>query len=127
VNDTVDGRVGGKHLVELLLVGDIGLVELGSLAADELDAVYGNLGRVVEVVHDDHLVAMLQQSQGGERADVARAAVIQTPVSRANQNMALVAPPSTLSRSWGMAGCWPVVPKCAHAAQPPRREWVEVW
>jgi hypothetical protein len=71
VNNTVDSGVRGKDLVELVLLGDIGLVELRSLAADELDAVEGDFGRVVEVVYNHDIVAVLQEGQRRERANVA--------------------------------------------------------
>jgi hypothetical protein len=50
------------------------LCVLGSLARDELDAVDDLFGGVVEVVDDDHFVVGLEQGQGCEGADVARAA-----------------------------------------------------
>lgn len=73
MDDAIDLGVGGEDLVESGLVGDVGLVEAGPLAADELDAVEGDLGRVVETIDNDDVVAVLQQGQRGERADVARA------------------------------------------------------
>jgi hypothetical protein len=47
MDDIVDVWVLFKDLVERSLVCDIALVERRSLAADELDAVYDFLGRVV--------------------------------------------------------------------------------
>lgn len=73
VNDTVDIRVLLKHLVQLLLIGDIAGVELGSLAADELDAVEDFVRGVVEVVDDDDLVVGLEEGEGSEGANVAGA------------------------------------------------------
>lgn len=52
-----------KHLVQGSLIGDIGLVEDGSLAAEEFDAVKDDLGGIVETVDDDDFVAVLEQSQ----------------------------------------------------------------
>lgn len=73
VDDAVNVGVGLEDLVEGSLVGDIELGELGLLAGDQLNALQG-LGRgVVQVVGDDDLVASLEQSEGGERANVARA------------------------------------------------------
>lgn len=66
VDDTVDGWVLLKDLVESLLVRDVGLVKLGSLAADELDAVESDLGGVVEVIDNHHFVAVLEQRKRGE-------------------------------------------------------------
>ena len=73
MNDIVDIRVLLKHLVQGLLIGDVERVVLGSLAADQLDAVQDLLGGVVEVVDDDDLVVGLEKGEGGERADVAGA------------------------------------------------------
>lgn len=73
MNDIVDIRVLLKHLVQGLLIGDVERVVLGSLAADQLDAVQDLLGGVVEVVDDDDLVVGLEESERGERADVAGA------------------------------------------------------
>lgn len=59
VDDTVDVRVGLEDLVESTLLGDVNLDELRSLSRDELNAVDDLVGRVVEVVCDDDLVAGL--------------------------------------------------------------------
>lgn len=71
MNDTVDGGVLLEDLVESLLVGNVGLVELGSLAANELDAVESDFGGVVEVIDNHHIVSVLEQCQRGERTNVA--------------------------------------------------------
>jgi hypothetical protein len=55
-----------EHLVQRGLVLDVELVELGSLAADELDAVDDLLGGVVEVVDNDNLVISLEESKSCE-------------------------------------------------------------
>lgn len=73
MDDAVDGRVLGKDLVQRLLVGDVGLVKVGAAAGQQLDPVNGNLGRVVETVDNDDIVAGVEQGQSRERADVARA------------------------------------------------------
>jgi hypothetical protein len=73
VDDAVNGRVLGEDIVKGLLVSDVDLVKVGAAAAEELDAVERDLGRVVEAVDDDNVVAVLEESQGGEGADVARA------------------------------------------------------
>lgn len=70
VNDTVNGGVLLEDLVESLLILDVGLVELGSLAADELDAVESNLRGVVEVIDNHHFVSVLEQRQRSEGANV---------------------------------------------------------
>ena len=73
MDDTVDVGVSLEDLVEAILVGDIELKNSGLLAADKLNALEG-LGRgVVQVVSNDDLVASLEQGEGGEGANVARA------------------------------------------------------
>lgn len=71
MDDTVDGRVLGEDLVDGLLVGEVDLVEVGATAADQLNAVEGDLGGVVEVVDNDDIVVVLEESEGGEGANVA--------------------------------------------------------
>lgn len=71
MNDTVNRGVLLEDLVESLLVLDVGLIELGSLAADELDAVESDLGGVVEVIDNYHFVSVLEQRQRSEGANVA--------------------------------------------------------
>jgi hypothetical protein len=75
VDDIVNVGVVGKDLFESLLVGNVGVVEDGSLAADGLDAVEDLLGRVVEVVDNDDLVVGLEQGEGCEAADVSGSTV----------------------------------------------------
>ena len=71
MDDIVNIRVLLKHLIQLLLIGDVQRVVLGPLAADELDAVEDLLGGVVEVVDDDDLVVCLEEGKGCEGANVA--------------------------------------------------------
>jgi hypothetical protein len=73
VNHIVNIRVLLKHLVQLLLIGDVQSVVFGPLAADELDAVEDLLGGVVKVVDDDDLVIRLEKGKCGERANIAGA------------------------------------------------------
>lgn len=75
VDNIVDVGVVGKDLLEGLLVGDVGIVEDGSLAGDGLDAVEDLLGRVVQVIDNDDLVVGLEQGEGCEAADVSGATV----------------------------------------------------
>lgn len=72
-----------EDLLECWLVGDIDLVEDGPLAAQELDAVQADLGRIVQAVDNNHIVAMLEKSEGRERSDVACATVVEDIVSTA--------------------------------------------
>lgn len=76
MDNTVNGGILLEYLVESGLVGDIGLVELGALPADELDTVESHLGGVVKVIDNHHLIAVLEKRQGGEGADVAGATVL---------------------------------------------------
>lgn len=73
MDDIVNVRVLLEDLVEGSLVLDVELVELGSLAADELDAVDDFRVGVVEVVNNDDLVVSLEESEGCEGANVAGA------------------------------------------------------
>lgn len=73
MDDAVNGGVLLEDLVESSLIRDICLVELGPLAADELDTIEGDLGGVVEVIDNHHLVAILEEGKRGEGADVAGA------------------------------------------------------
>jgi hypothetical protein len=75
VDHIVNVGVVVKDLVESSLVADVGLVELGSLAADELNAVDDFLGGVVETVDDDDLVVGFEEGQSGKGANVACATV----------------------------------------------------
>lgn len=72
-----------KDLLERRLIGDIDLVEDGPLAAQQLDAVQADLGRIVQAVDNNHIVAVLEKSEGRERSDVACATVVENIVSTA--------------------------------------------
>jgi hypothetical protein len=71
VDDAVDLGVLDEDLVDALFVRHVDLVEERPAAADGLDAVERNYRRVVERVDDDDIVAVLEQSQRGEGANVA--------------------------------------------------------
>lgn len=73
MNHTVNGRVLLENLIESLLVGHIELVEGRTAAGQQLNAVEGNLGRVVEGVDNDNIVTVLKQGKRGEGANVASA------------------------------------------------------
>lgn len=75
VDDIVDVGVFVKDCIQRLLVGDVKLFVLGSLATDELDAVKDFVGGVVEIVDDDHFVVMFEEGESSERANVAGATV----------------------------------------------------
>jgi hypothetical protein len=71
VNNAVDVGVSFEDLVKGRLVGDVDLSELGLLARDQGNALQSLWGGIVEVIGNDDLVASLEQSEGGEGADVA--------------------------------------------------------
>lgn len=71
----VNVGVLGKDFVELLLIGDVAVVVLGSLAADEFDSAQHFGVGVVEVVDDDDFVVCFEEGEGGEGADVASASM----------------------------------------------------
>jgi len=73
--DIVDIRVLVKNIVQLLLVGDVALYILRPLAAYQLDAIEDLSIAVIKVVDDHNLVVGFEQREGGEGANVARAAV----------------------------------------------------
>ncbi len=69
----VDGWVFGEDGVEGRLIGHVNLVKAGTLAAYELDAVDGDLGRIVEIVNNHHVVIVFEKCEGSKRANVAGA------------------------------------------------------
>lgn len=75
VDNIVDVGMVGEDLLEGLLVGDVGIVEDGTLAGDGLNTVEDLLGRVVQVVDNDDLVVGLEQGEGCEAADVSGSTV----------------------------------------------------
>lgn len=82
MDDAVNFRVRGENLVEVIFVGNVTLMEDRSLAADEFNAVYSDLGGVVETIDDDNIVAVLQKCKRRERANVASATTSHVVVSR---------------------------------------------
>lgn len=93
MNNTVDIRMRFEDLLECWLIGDIDLVEDGPLAAQQLDAVQADLGRIVQAVDNNHIVAVLEKSEGRERSDVACATVVEDIVSTA-----IFIPPALIPR-----------------------------
>lgn len=61
MDDAVDVRVFREHLVQPFFICDIDFVELGSLSAEQLNAVEGDFGGVVEGVDDYDFVAMFKK------------------------------------------------------------------
>ena len=66
VNDTVDIRMRSKDIVQPFFICDINVVELWSLAAEQLNAVEGDFGGIVEGVDDYDFVAMFEKGQTRE-------------------------------------------------------------
>ena len=77
MDNAVDVWVLFEYLVKRAGYGNIDIVEIWLLAADELDTIHSFLRRVVEVVRDDNFVISLQKSQGSERANIAGSAVFE--------------------------------------------------
>ena len=76
MDDRVNLGVLVKDSVESLLVGQVNLVESGAASAELLDTVEDIFERVVEAVDDDNIVAVFEEGQGGEGANVAGATVM---------------------------------------------------
>lgn len=89
MNNAVNRRVLREDIVQCWLVGDVNFVEDGPLAADQLDAIKGDLGGIVEVVDDDDIVAVLEEYQRGEGADVASATASNNQYPMANRVLAI--------------------------------------
>lgn len=70
MNDAVNLRVLGENLIDGLLVCDVELVKGRAAAANQLNAVEGDLGGVVEGVNNNDIVTVLKESKGGERTNV---------------------------------------------------------
>jgi len=70
VNDIVNLWVLLENLVQLGLLGNVGVVDLWLLAANELNAVCDLFERVVVVVYDDDIVSGLEEGEGSERTNV---------------------------------------------------------
>jgi hypothetical protein len=81
VDDTVNIGMRLKDLLECWLIGDIDLVEDRPLAAQQLDAVQADLGRIVQAVDNNHIVAVLKKCEGREGSDIASATVVENIVS----------------------------------------------
>ena len=89
MNHTVNIWMRLKHLIKALLICNVALVVLGLLPANQLDAIEGLAGGVVEVVNDDYFVVGFEECEGGEGADVASAT--------AHRNISI--------ESWSFIGC----------------------
>ena len=70
MNDIVNLWVLLENLVQLGLLGNVGVVDLWLLAANELNAVCDLFERVVVVVYDDDIVSGLEEGEGSERTNV---------------------------------------------------------
>lgn len=73
MDDAVNIWMCFKDLVEILLFPDVGIEELRSLAADELNAIDYLFRSIVEVVRDHDFVTCLQQCEGSEGSNIAAA------------------------------------------------------
>lgn len=62
-----------ENLVQRILVGNIELVKGRAFPANQLNAVHGDLGRVVEAVDNDDIVAVFEEGEGSEGPNVSGA------------------------------------------------------
>ena len=60
-----------EDLVEVLLFPNVDIVELGSLARDKLNSIDCLFGRIEQVVHNNDLVASLEEGKRCEGPNVA--------------------------------------------------------
>ena len=63
-----------EDLRDLLLIQKVCLVEHGFLSGDLLHPVNGLFGGIVQIVHDDGLIALVQELHTGMASDVSGAA-----------------------------------------------------
>lgn len=91
MDDRVNRRVLRKDFIESLLVANINLVERRPLSAEELNSVNGLLRGVVEAVNDDDIIAGVQKLEGGEGANVARAAGCQESCQKSSWRGSVIA------------------------------------
>jgi hypothetical protein len=80
-------------------------VEGRSLAAYELDTVKSDLGRVVEVVNDDDIIAGIEESQRREGANVARTTIPITMLVKTIVPLSAIAIFKTSERSRQIIQC----------------------
>lgn len=59
-----------EDLIEVFLFPDINMVELRSLARDKLDSINCLFGRIEQVVHNNDLVASLEEGKRCEGPNV---------------------------------------------------------
>lgn len=71
MNDAVDLGMLGENIVESALVRDVELVKGRAASADSLNSVEDVFERVVQAVDNDDVVAIFEESKGGEGANVA--------------------------------------------------------
>ena len=71
VDDAVNIRMRLEDLVEVLLFPDVDIVEFRSLARDKLDSINRFFRGVEQVVHNDNLVASLEEGKRCEGPNVA--------------------------------------------------------
>ncbi len=70
MDNAADFWMSSEHSVQRGLVRHVDLVEFGSPAAEELDAIEGHFGGIVKTVDNHHVVVMLEESEGRERPNV---------------------------------------------------------
>lgn len=75
VDNTVNIGMRSKDFVQCFLIRNIDLVEVWSLATEELDAIERDFRRIVQAVDDHDFVAMLKERKRGKRTNIAGASV----------------------------------------------------
>ena len=75
MDHTVNIRMRLEHLIEILLFPDIDMVELRSLARDELNPIDCLFGGIEQVVHNNDLVASLEKGKRCEGPNVSATSI----------------------------------------------------
>jgi hypothetical protein len=74
VDDVVDVGVLRKDVVQLVFVGDVGIVQFWPDSGQQLNTIDCLAGRVAKVVDNDDFVSRLNQGQDRKGPNVARPA-----------------------------------------------------
>jgi hypothetical protein len=66
VDNTINVGMRSEDVVQCHFICDVDLVEVWSLAAEEFDAVEGDLGGIVQIIDYHDFIAMFKEGQRGE-------------------------------------------------------------
>jgi hypothetical protein len=75
VDDAVDIGIFREDLLQSLLICNVDLVEIWSLSAQEFNAIERDYRRVIQTIDDDDFIAMLEESERSEGANIAGASM----------------------------------------------------